>query len=311
MLRSMYSMKENCGERSEEGKSLDFCRPLKPFNQLHPEHFFLTFLWPFHPPSNTHHILDLATMTSASVNSNSDHVLSPDAHIPQEDEQQLIQESNAIKAEANQLFLAGSYDQAVSCYDRAISACPRSLEYEIAVLKSNVAACYLKLQDWKAADESATACIEHLDNIFSPDANGSDKDDEGKGKGTENGGGGDTVVEISGENEEEQLERLRELDKKKKDVLRIRTKALMRRARAKLELGGWANFQAAEEDYKVLASLQTLSADDMRVVTKSLRELPERINNAREQEMGEMLGKLKEVSVYPVSCTSRHSLIPY
>jgi hypothetical protein len=31
------------------------------------------------------------------------------------------------------------------------------------------------------------------------------------------------------------------------DVERIRTKALMRRARARSELGGWANLQGAEE----------------------------------------------------------------
>ena len=204
--------------------------------------------------------------------------------------QQLLQESNAIKADANQLFLSGSYDQAVSYYDRAISVCPRSLGFEIAVLKSNVSACYLKLDDWKAADESATGCIEHLDHIIPPADAASNKDKE---KDTERG---DEVVELSGEDEQDQLERLQQLDKKKKDVLKIRTKALMRRARAKFQLGGWANLQAAEEDYKTLASLNTLSPDDMRVVTKSLRELPGRISNAREQEMAEMMGKLKDVS---------------
>lgn len=206
----------------------------------------------------------------------------------------LLEESHTIKAEANKLFTSACYDQAISCYDRALASCPNYLDYEVAVLKSNIAACYLKLEDWKAAVDSATASIERLDNVLPQSQQTVDGPDNDKGKadGTET----DAVVELSGEDEEEELLRLKKLDERKNDVLRIRAKALMRRARAKTQLGGWGNLQGAEEDYKVLATMGNLPPEDMKIVKKALRELPEKINKAREMEMGEMMGKLKEVS---------------
>ena len=67
------------------------------------------------------------------------------------------------------------------------------------------------------------------------------------GKATE--GKGEEVVEIEGEGDaaERELDRLRMDDKRKEDVQRIRAKALMRRAKARSELGGWGNLQGAEE----------------------------------------------------------------
>lgn len=70
----------------------------------------------------------------------------------------------------------------------------------------------------------------------------------------------------------------------------------MRRARAKSELGGWANLSGAEEDYKALAAMDNLSPADRRIVTSQLRALPARTKVAQEKEMGEMWGKLKDVS---------------
>lgn len=109
----------------------------------------------------------------------------------------------------------------------------------------------------------------------------------------------DAVVEISGDDEEaekEELGRLRKIDEQKRDVARIRGKALMRRAKARSQQSNWANLQGAEEDYKTLAAMDNLPPDDKRVVQKALRELPARINQAREKEMSEMMGKLKDVS---------------
>lgn len=56
-------------------------------------------------------------------------------------------------------------------------------------------------------------------------------------------------MEIEGEGDaaERELDRLRMDDKRKEDVQRIRAKALMRRAKARSELGGWGNLQGAEE----------------------------------------------------------------
>lgn len=158
-----------------------------------------------------------------------------------------------------------------------------------------MAACYLKLEDWKAAVDSASACIDGLDRVLPPFTKPEEKEDPDAAPADSDA----AVVEISGEDEvaeEEQLKKIKERDEKKRDVMRIRAKALMRRARAKAELGGWGNLQGAEEDYKILAAMENLSADDKRIVQKALRELPPKIAKAREVEMGEMMGKLKDVS---------------
>ncbi|BDD62283.1 hypothetical protein MPDQ_006709 [Monascus purpureus] len=237
----------------------------------------------------------LSVNHTAPNDSDSETEVFHDARYPADEEARLVEESNTIKAEANKLFTSKSYDQAVSYYDRALASCPNYLDYEVAVLKSNVAACYLKLEDWKAAVDSATTSLERLDNIIPQEASASDNNNS-KGKAKDSGDENtDAVVEISGDDEEEELERLQKLDEKKRNVLRIRAKALMRRAKAKMQLGGWGNLQGAEEDYKDLESMENLPPDDMRIVKKALRELPERISKAREKEMAEMMGKLKEL----------------
>lgn len=164
--------------------------------------------------------------------------------------------------------------------------CPNYLEYEIAVLKSNIAACHLKLEDWKAAVESATAAVDALDRLIPKKK---EKEDEA--------GQDEGVVEIEGEGAEaeEELKKLEISDQRRDDILRIRSKALMRRAKARSEQGGWGNLQGAEDDYKALAQLTTLPLQDKKIVQAALRSLPPRINTAKEKEMGDMMGKLKEL----------------
>ena len=200
----------------------------------------------------------------------------------------MLEESNAQKVEANKLFSLSQYSQAIGEYDKALSSCPNYLEYEIAVLKSNIAACHLKLSDWKAAIDSATASIEALDRLEPQDKadgkNDADRDDSG-------------VIEIEGEGEdaEEELKKLEISDQRKADIQRIRGKALMRRAKAKTEHSGWANLQGAEDDYKALSAMSNLSPQDRKIVQKALVELPPRITSAKDKEMGDMMGKLKEL----------------
>jgi hypothetical protein len=167
------------------------------------------------------------------------------------------------------------------------------------VLHSNIAACYLKLEDWKAAVDSATVSIERLDKVIPPTAQV--KDDDMKGKtASDSDKDTDGVVEISGddeESEEKELQRLKDQDEQRSNVMRIRAKSLMRRAKAKSQIGGWGSLQGAAEDYQTLSGMENLPADDKRIVQRALRELPEQINRAREKEMGDMMGKLKDVSL--------------
>lgn len=166
------------------------------------------------------------------------------------------------------------------------------------MIRSNIAACHLKLEDWKAAVDAATACVDCLERVIpssvQKDADAPQTKGEGDSKNHTDG-----VVEISGDDEEaeqEELKRIQKYDERRNDVARIRAKALMRRAKAKSQQGGWANLQGAEEDYKELASMITLPPDDKRIVQKALRELPAKINQAKDKEMADMMGKLKDVS---------------
>lgn len=84
--------------------------------------------------------------------------------------------------------------------------------------------------------------------------------------------------------------------KKKADVARIRYKALMRRARARSEAGGWSNLSGAEEDYKRLSKMDNVTPGDRKIVSAQLRALPARTKEAQERETAEMWGKLKDVS---------------
>ncbi|KAL4749160.1 hypothetical protein BDW72DRAFT_178759 [Aspergillus terricola var. indicus] len=230
------------------------------------------------------------TNHAGSDTENEDEEIFHDARFPPEEEKRLLAESHSLKAEANNLYSAASYSQAISTYDRALASCPSYLDYEIAVVRSNMAACYLKLGDWKAAVGSASACIEGLDRVVPPSHPEEGK--EGAAKEAE------PVVEIPGDDEVDEqaaLQKIKENDERKRDVARIRAKALMRRARAKSELGGWANLQGAEEDYKLLAVMENLPPSDRKIVQKALRELPARIGKAKEVEMGEMMGKLKDL----------------
>ncbi|KAK2754775.1 hypothetical protein FQN54_006668 [Arachnomyces sp. PD_36] len=214
-----------------------------------------------------------------------------DARFPPEEEKAFLEQSHVEKSDANKLFASARYSEAVSTYDRALASCPNYLDYEVAVLRSNIAACHLKLEDWKAAVDAATTSLECLDKILP----GRKKDtSEEKPENGESGG----VVEIEGEGEDAEqaeLERLRLSDERIKDIKRIRTKSLLRRARGRSELGGWANLQGAEEDYKELIKADNLPPGDGKVVRDALRKLPTQINEAKEKEMGEMMGKLKDL----------------
>ncbi|PQE13757.1 tetratricopeptide repeat 1 protein [Rutstroemia sp. NJR-2017a BVV2] len=230
-----------------------------------------------------------------------------------EEEAELLNESNAQKASANALFAKSSFQDAIETYDKALSSCPNYLDYEIAVLKSNIAACHLKLEDWKEAVKAASAALDGLDRLQKKE----------KGEGVEK------KVEEEEEADEEivsegatKAEDTSERGKRETDIERIRAKALMRRARARSEQDGWASLQGAEEgivsispihaapnhpsrrlihppnpDYKLLSSMNNLSTSDRQLVKTQLRLLPARTKAAQEREMGEMMGTLKQVSL--------------
>ena len=104
------------------------------------------------------------------------------------------------------------------------------------MLQSNIAACHLKLEDWKEAVKTATAALDGLDKLQGK--TGEVKDDAGEEEEVD-----EEIVSQGAEKAEDTSARGR----REIDIERIRTKALLRRARARSEMGGWSTLQGAEE----------------------------------------------------------------
>ncbi|KAI9713084.1 MAG: hypothetical protein M1820_001069 [Bogoriella megaspora] len=213
---------------------------------------------------------------------------------PSDKEAALVSESNTHKSSANTQFAHGAYEEAIQTYDKAISSLPAYLDYELAVLRSNISACHIKLAEWKEAIESADQsldCLERLDPTAKPStANGEPSPDSEDARQTSSG-----VIEEVDDRTEVRLEAFQQSGRNTTDVRRIRIKSLLRRAKARFETGGWASLQGAEEDYKQLISMPELQETDRKAVQKQLRLLPAKLEEAKNKEMGDMMGKLKDL----------------
>lgn len=177
-----------------------------------------------------------------------------------------------------------------------------------------MAACHIKLESWKEAIQSATDAIEALDKevrriekkkvnppVEDPTSSQSTEDEDDEDDEVEE--------EIISEGAAKAARPPPPPPKKKTapptgptdpsdaDILRLRSKALLRRGRARSELGGWANLSGAEEDYNSLQALPkgTLASADLQFVAKQLKQLPDRTKKAKDAEMAEMMSKLKEL----------------
>ncbi|KAH7130782.1 hypothetical protein B0J11DRAFT_549016 [Dendryphion nanum] len=210
---------------------------------------------------------------------------------PPDEEKQLLEESNSEKTSANKTFTSGDYSSAIQGYEKALAVCPTYIEYDIAVLQSNIAACHLKLSEWKEAVERATKALEALDRVDPPAPSQSAED------GTTNGTiGGESSIEEVDETTEIRISGLTRTGRTINDVHKLRTKALLRRAKARREVGGWASLQGSHEDYQALTKPpHALTSLDLRTVNSALRELPPQLEDAKNKELADMMGKLKQL----------------
>lgn len=207
---------------------------------------------------------------------------------PPEEEKSLLEEANTEKANANKGFASGDYGSAIQGYEKALAVCPTYLEYDIAVLRSNIAACHLKLEEWKQAIESATQALEALDTIDAPTST--------SGKGNDGSTGAEGKVEEINDATEVRIAALTRTGKTINDVHKLRTKAILRRAKARQQVGGWSSLQGALEDYQALSKPpHQLSNLDQKAVQSALRELPARLEEAKNTELADMMGKLKQL----------------
>ncbi|KAI7539554.1 tetratricopeptide repeat protein 1 [Hortaea werneckii] len=219
----------------------------------------------------------------------------PLERFPPEEESTLLAESNSLKGSGNQQFGHGNFSEAISTYDKALASLPNYLDYEIAVLRSNIAACHVKLEEWKEGVESCEKGIESLERLERLPTVKKDKREEGEeGDGGE--GEGAAQIEEVDENLSARIEKLRLSGQTLDSIRKLQIKLLHRRARARTSLGGWSALQGAEEDYTLLllpSMSKFLSVTDKRQIQQSARDLQPRLNAAKEKEVAEMMGKLK------------------
>jgi len=172
--------------------------------------------------------------------------------LPPSEEEELVTKSNNYKTSANTSFVSSDYDAAITGYERALETVPNYLDYEIAVLKSNIAACFVKMEEWKKAVDAATEAIDGLEKL--DPISWSQTSREGTdGEAVERGGqeSGEKVIEVD-EEMERRVKILERCGHGLEDVRKIRVKALLRRAKARMEFGGWAALQGADEGTSLL-----------------------------------------------------------
>lgn len=162
-------------------------------------------------------------------------------------------------------------------------------------MHANIAACHLKLQDWKEAVESATKSLdglEKLDPVAVPKAEGVQGGEANSGSQAD-GSSGNSIVDVD-DDTETRLESLSRTGRTIDDVRRLRVKSLLRRAKAREQQSTWSSLQGAAEDYRQLSGMP-LAALDAQAVRRALTELPPRLEEAKKREMDDMMGKLKQL----------------
>lgn len=167
----------------------------------------------------------------------------------------------------------------------------------------------MKLEEWKDAVENATKALDGLDKLEREEREKEERNakDGGAKADSEPKEDEDDVVEVeivsagaakagpavvpARKTPAAEIAR----QKRQEDIARIRSKALMRRGRAKSELGGWRDLEDAQKDYERLSTMSNLSLADKKIVKAQLKALPARIEEAKQKEIGEMWGKLKDL----------------
>ncbi|KAF2085122.1 hypothetical protein K490DRAFT_75372 [Saccharata proteae CBS 121410] len=226
-----------------------------------------------------------------------DDELPSDLRFSPEEEASLLAQSNDQKASANALFTRAAYSDAITGYGLALSSLPNYLDYEVAVLRSNIAACHIKLEEWKEAVTAATEGLECLDRV-DPRFSGEEKKEEEKQGDKEQGDG---VKDDEEHNTTMTTSTATPTTPSPPPPthLKLRTKLLLRRAIAhsSTQPSTWSSLQSSLDDYTLLSTspllAPLLTTLDRRAVDNALRTLPPRLDAAKQAEMGEMMGKLK------------------
>lgn len=167
------------------------------------------------------------------------------------------------------------------------------------ILHANIAASFIKLSRWKEAEEAATESLkvsgEDDDVLREREAIKRQKEEkerkEKEGNSIEAGEGAgiqdtsDGRIEEVGDDEEESIEWGKNW------------KARLRRAKAREMQNTWQSLSGSLEDYKILSSrslkFQSIPSIDRKTVEQALVRIPPILEEKKQKEVAEMMGKLK------------------
>ncbi|KAI9679391.1 MAG: hypothetical protein M1817_005413 [Caeruleum heppii] len=215
---------------------------------------------------------------------------------PPTEEASLLTQISHHKTLATTHYTSGDYSLALESYNEALAHCPEYRFFDVAVLKANVAACLVKLERWGEVEDVVGKCLEGLGREEGGDGEEvGGKSDEGDDKGSRAMEQSDEATDITNLTRPDTVKSSISEKHTTQDIERIRIKALLRRAKARTQLGGWAKLQGVDEDYATLLQIPTLCHADRRFAEAERRRIAPRLEEAKSREMAEMMGKLKEL----------------
>ncbi|KAK6544825.1 hypothetical protein TWF694_001507 [Orbilia ellipsospora] len=219
-----------------------------------------------------------------------------------EEEQARLTAALSDKKLGNTHFTATppDYEIAISYYRSALEACPPNLTEHIIILHANIAAGYIKLKRWKEAEDSATNSLtasgEDDEILRLKEMKKRKKEEDEKKKSIEQGkdaagsSTGSTVKDTSDG-------RIEEIEDEEEESIEWgkNWKARLRRAKAREMQNTWQSLAGALEDYKILSSnrFQPIPTVDRKTIQQALTRIPPILEEKKNQEVAEMMGKLK------------------
>ncbi|KAF3173994.1 hypothetical protein EYR41_004321 [Orbilia oligospora] len=225
----------------------------------------------------------------------------PTARLSPEEEQTRLSAALADKATGNTHFTSTppDYETAISYYRSALESCPAYLTEHTTILHANIAASFIKLSRWKEAEEAATNSLkvsgEDDDILREREAIKRQKEEKEKkekeGKSIEGGKGAGVQDTSNGRIEEVEDDDEEHIEWGKN------WKARLRRAKAREMQNTWQSLSGSLEDYKILSSrsarFQSIPSIDRKAIEQALVRIPPVLEEKKQKEMAEMMGKLK------------------
>ncbi|EPS43355.1 hypothetical protein H072_2666 [Dactylellina haptotyla CBS 200.50] len=244
----------------------------------------------------------LSTVPSTnSTSAASSSAAAPPEKLSPEEEQTRLAAALADKATGNTHFTSTppDYETAISYYRSALEVCPPNLTEHTTILHANIAAGFIKLQRWKEAEEAATQSLtvsgEDDGILRAKEAKRRVKEQKDRKDQEKRLEEGKSVVKDTSDGRIEEIDD--DDDAESAVEWGKNWKARLRRAKAREMQNTWQSLAGALEDYKILSTnssrYQLIPSIDRKTIQQALVRIPPVLEEKKQQEVAEMMGKLK------------------